>query len=361
MFLALRDLAQAKGRFTLIGSVVALVTTLVVLLTGLTAGLGHESVSAIDGLERRGVDRIVFSAPPSGQKVGFDSSRVTSEAVTEVRAQPGVRAATTLGIVPARAQVGARQVAVTVFVIAPGAVGSPIGVTDGSVVVGARLAEEGHLASGDRIRLSEKNVRISRLSDDASYQHLPVVWMTAADAAQAGLTGGGPQTTQANVILVRTTQALSGAALARLGLVAMSPSKAVGTIESYRAENGSLSLMRAMLLLVSALVVGAFFTVWTMQRTPDLAVLKAIGASTGTLVRDALGQALVVLLAGGTAGAALALVGGLLARSAVPIVVSAGTVVTPVLLLVVLGALGTLVSLRRITTIDPNTALGASR
>ena len=37
--------------------------------------------------------------------------------------------------------------------------------------------------------------------------------------------------------------------------------------------------MRGFLFVISALVVGAFFTVWTIQRSGDIAVLKALGAS----------------------------------------------------------------------------------
>jgi ABC-type sugar transport system ATPase subunit len=53
--------------------------------------------------------------------------------------------------------------------------------------------------------------------------------------------------------------------------------------------------MVAMLFGISALVVGAFFTVWSIQRRPDVAVLKALGASGRMLVVDALGQAAIVL------------------------------------------------------------------
>ena len=47
MFLALRDIRFARGRFLLMAGVVALITVLLVLLSGLTAGLGNQSVSAI--------------------------------------------------------------------------------------------------------------------------------------------------------------------------------------------------------------------------------------------------------------------------------------------------------------------------
>lgn len=40
MFLGLRDIRSAGGRFALIASVVGLITLLIVMLTGLTQGLG---------------------------------------------------------------------------------------------------------------------------------------------------------------------------------------------------------------------------------------------------------------------------------------------------------------------------------
>ncbi|GAA3039871.1 hypothetical protein GCM10020000_17860 [Streptomyces olivoverticillatus] len=57
---------------------------------------------------------------------------------------------------------------------------------------------------------------------------------------------------------------------------------------------------------------------WTVQRRPDIAVLKAVGASSGYLVRDALAQALAVLAAGTVLGGAAGALGGGLASSAVP-------------------------------------------
>ena len=46
-------------------------------------------------------------------------------------------------------------------------------------------------------------------------------------------------------------------------------------LSAFRSEIGSLLLMVAMLFGISGLVIGAFFTVWTMQRKGDIAMLKA--------------------------------------------------------------------------------------
>ena len=358
MFLGSRDLRHAKGRFALIGGVVALITLLVVMLTGLAAGLGREGVAAVSTMPDRGVSQIAFSQPAQGQKVGFDSSRVASSAVKDAADQPGVTEATSLAIAQSRVSVDGVRSAVTVFVVEDGSFAAPSGVRPGSVVVGSGLGKDANVAAGDSITFGDKSVRVQALSDDASYQHVPVVWMTQTDAKAGGVqTAGGT-----SLALLKTDGSFDAAAFEKQSdLVAMTPNDSLSTISAYQAENGSLTLMRVMLMLVSALVVGAFFTIWTIQRTPDLAVLKAMGARTSYLVRDALGQAAILLLIGGGLGTLIATVGGLLARDVVPFVVSPTTTLVPLVLLMVLGLLGALVSLRRIATVDPNSALGAAR
>src|SRR5690554_782713 len=50
MFLALRELRFARGRFTLMGIVIALISVLVVLLSGLSYGLVNDGVSGLKAM-----------------------------------------------------------------------------------------------------------------------------------------------------------------------------------------------------------------------------------------------------------------------------------------------------------------------
>ena len=72
----------------------------------------------------------------------------------------------------------------------------------------------------------------------------------------------------------------------------------------YTGETQTMTMIRWFLLVISALVVGAFFIVWTMQRSRQIAVLKALGASRAYVVRDAVGQLAVVLLVAAAVGGA---------------------------------------------------------
>ena len=47
MFLALRELTFARGRFALMGAVIALIAVLTVMLSGLASGLVNDGVSGL--------------------------------------------------------------------------------------------------------------------------------------------------------------------------------------------------------------------------------------------------------------------------------------------------------------------------
>lgn len=70
VFVAMRDLRAARGRFALISVVVLLVALLVSFLSGLTAGLRHQNVSAIEAMN---ADTVVFA--DTGAGASFDESR----------------------------------------------------------------------------------------------------------------------------------------------------------------------------------------------------------------------------------------------------------------------------------------------
>jgi putative ABC transport system permease protein len=357
MFVAWRDLRYARGRFALVVTVVGLITTLVVLLSGLTAGLGRDSTSAITGLA---ADQVALSTPTAAEKAGFGTSSVTRQQWQEWAAVPGVTRAEPVGISTTRAT-GDRAATVTVMAVPAGSRLAPgPGVADGSVVLSTGAAED---LCGDRtcesVELGSGRVAVAGVSGDASYSHLPVIWSSLA-TWQAMPGGAGPGHATAIALTTAGTTDLA-AADTRLGTVTMTPSAARAAVGSYTSENGSLQLMRALLFGISALVVGAFFTVWTMQRTGDVAVLRAMGASTGYVLRDALAQSALVLLIGVGLGAAVGAATSLAARSVVPFVLDLQTVAVPVAVTILLGLAGAALSVVRVTRVDPLIALGGSR
>lgn len=359
LFVAWRELRFAKGRFALMGTVVVLITLLVGLLSGLTAGLGRQNVSAITGLP---ADRIAFAAPGGDQGLSYADSTVTETQWRRWAATPGITAAEPLGITTTKATAGDRSAGVSVFGVRTGSPLAPDGaeLTEHSAVLSAAAAAGLGVRPGGSVVLSGRQLTVAAVSGDASFSHTPVIWTTLGVWRATAPPSGGPFATV--IALTTTSDAEVAATDQATGTRTVSKDDSLSAIGSYASENGSLQLMRGFLFAISALVIGAFFTVWTIQRSGDVAVLKALGATTAGLLEDALGQA-VVLLAGGTlVGTGLAAgLGTALAGSAVPFVLTPATVLVPAAVMVLLGALGAALAIRRITSVDPLTALGSTR
>ena len=122
----------------------------------------------------------------------------------------------------------------------------------------------------------------------------------------------------------------------------------------------SLNLMINLLYVISALVLGAFFMVWTIQRLRGVAISSALGASRRVLIADSLGQAVVVLAVGILGGLAVTGVVGIALAGTLPIDLTAGTMLQPAGILLLAGLAGSALSLRPVLKVSPHEAMAAA-
>ena len=356
MFVALRDLRFARGRFILIGSVVALITVLVGFLSGLTGGLATQNISAVLELP---ADRLVFSSPSAGEAgVSFSDSAISEQQATNWAATSGVTSAQPVGISQTRAEARGTRAAIAVFGVEAG-FDATAPSKNGQLGLSDPAAKALDVTVGDDITIAGTTYTVETIGGDGWYSHTPVVQMTLHDWQIYSAATGNPDA-YATVLAVTGTPDW-GAADTANSTASKTTLASLTALSAFRSEIGSLLLMVAMLFGISGLVIGAFFTVWTMQRKGDIAVLKALGASTPSLVRDALGQALIVLTLGVGIGLGLVAVLGALAGTALPFLLSPLTTVLPGAIMIALGLAGAAFALRSVTSADPLTALGSNR
>lgn len=356
MFVAWRDLKVAKGRFALIATVVALITVLVTFLAGLTGGLAAQNVSALTSLD---TDRVVFAAT-DGEQPTFADSLITQEEAQAWAVRDGVTDVEPLGIATTRLSTGGRQETVALFGGGPGtaSVQPP---KPGHLLLGTDTARSLDVSQGEPVEVADRTFIVETTTDDDLwYSHLPVVYADLDDWRDLATQPGTPAPF-ATVLGVSGTDVDYAAADAAANTTSTSVLSSLTALESFRSEIGSLLLMVAMLFGISALVVGAFFTVWSIQRQPDVAVLKALGATNRMLTFDALGQAAVVLALGVTTGISATSLLGLAAGNALPFVLNPFTTVLPGLIMTALGLAGAALATRSVTSADPLTALGSNR
>nr|WP_223160458.1 MULTISPECIES: ABC transporter permease [unclassified Leucobacter] len=373
VFVAWRDLRFARGRFFLIGTVVALITLLVGFLSGLTGGLASQNISAV--LQLPG-ERVVLQNPGDGAP-DYATSSISNEAGEAWIAADGIETVLPLGIAQARAEntsgsatAAEGTVGVALFGMAEasekdGTTGSVFDLTPaktGEVGLSQGAADELGAQVGDTLTIIGSEFTVAKIGPEAWYSHTPVVAMDHGDWAMSNAKLGGTGAPTALLVSGADGSAPDWDGIAAdTGTTVKTPIMSLAALSTFKSEIGSLGLMIAMLFGISALVVGAFFSVWTMQRAGDVAVLKALGASNSSLIKDALGQALVVLIAGIGIGI-LAVTGlGLLAGQALPFLLSPLTTVLPALIMAVLGLAGAAFALRTVTKADPLVALGSHR
>lgn len=377
MKLGLKDIRFAKGRFALMAGVVALIAMLLVMLTGLTSGLGNQSISAVRDLP---VDRVVFSTGDlaSGEaKPDFTSSQITAQQLAAYQDVYG-DGATPLGLTSARAQgvatdgsgtSGTANVAVFAAQQPEALSGAGSALPKGSVFLDEDTASSLGLLNGSALTadakatINGKEFAVAGLVDAQWYSHMPVAWMSIDDWASIAHTSSdvvGTVMLLADGSLASTSGEVPSTLTDDSLTTAVSPGAAVRGLPSYTSENGSLALMQAFLYGISGLVIAAFVAVWTVQRTRDIAVLKALGASSGYVVRDALSQSLVVTVLGAVVGGALG--GGIAvaASAVVPIHLTLLSAVLPIAGIVVIGLAASMAAVKQTTSIDPLLALGGN-
>lgn len=382
MFLAWRDMRFARGRFALITGVVLLMTLLIGLLSGLTGGLAQQNISAVRALDG---ERVVLAEET------FDESELTdsqveawsdSDLVENVRevgilrftidgpeADASSTDAANADETGTEAETSTSGISAAMF---SGTADSPE--RDGQMALSPQAAEDLGVGDDDHVSVLGIDLAVDVLDEDRWYAHTPVAYVTMNDW-QEMQTRLGRDDVAATALTLDVSESAADASDAsdasvddQIDALADESSTTVSSsfssllaIASFRSEIGSLLMMVGMLFGISALVVGAFFTVWTMQRTGDVAVLKALGASTPSLMRDALGQSFAVLVAGVGGGILLTAALGLAVSGVVPFVVAWYTTLLPAVLLIALGLVGAAFALRSVTQADPLTALGSAR
>lgn len=376
MFLALRELAFARTRFGLMGAVIALIAVLMVLLSGLSSGLVVDGVS---GLMRSPVDAVAFS---EGTKTdsAFTRSEVTATQAQTWAEQDDVADAELLGtsIVNATNDDGT-ALDLTLFGVVPDGFVVPEaadgrGLTaPGDAVLSSSARDEG-VEIGDVITLDRLGTTLTVVgftADQRTFGHVDIAFvpLTTWQEVHAGTTAG--EQTDPAAYDVASVVALRGvdgqtpdlaAGDAAAGTSARTLEAAFDSSPGYSAELMTMELIKAFLYAISALVVGAFFTLWTVQRTRELAVMRAMGASTRFLLTDGVLQAAILLVVSLTVGVSVGLVfGSLLEGTGMPFALETGPILTGAGLLLGLGLAGAAVATVRIASIDPVTALGENR
>lgn len=312
------------------------------LMAGTIAHLGNET-DRIVALFR--ADRFVVAEGGTGP---FTTTRLLPASVADVLArEPGVERAD--AFVNARENLKGKDV--NVLGVVPGGLGSP------KLHAGRLLQRSGEAVAdttlgyqvGDRFRLGQHAVTVVGTSRNTTfYFGQPTVFLPVADV-QANFLEGQPYATAIAVRgdirkLPPGTQVLDNAQV-RTDLN-----------RPQKSGNQTVAIFNTLLWLMAAGIVATMVYLTALERSRDIAVLKAMGSSNRTLFGGMAVQGLALALAACIVGAFVSLA----LSPVMPFAVEtpAFAYVQVLIIGIVVGLVAALVGLRRAVNIDPALAFG---
>src|SRR5699024_10087386 len=164
--------------------------------------------------------------------------------------------------------------------------GAPLGPAHGIVVSETVLGER--IGLGDTITVTPLGTEltvIGVLDGQHTFGHVDVAYVPLSTWQEitAGIRPGeqAPDRiyTQATAIALAGDQIEVAAGDPAAGTTTITREDSYDASPGFSAEMSTLSMIEAFLYAICALVVGAFFTVVTIQRRHEIAVLRAMGAS----------------------------------------------------------------------------------
>lgn len=359
--LPLRELRRRPSRFAVATVVLSFLATLLLFLGGLLDGLFLGSTGAIRAQQ---ADAIVFS---SAARDSFLRSRIDDSLREQVDDVEGVDAVGGLGFVLLGAEVPGSDeladVAVAGCELPPAGVSAPP--AEGTGIADSRLRDAG-AEIGDVLLVgpAESPIEIVGFVDDTAYLLQSTVWVslpTWRDVQNANRPDAAVGDDVVQALVVRGSAVPADIDAATDGATSsLAIDDAVYALPGVRQQESTFNQIIYSTLVVVLAVVGLFFSLLTIERLALYGVLKAIGASDRRLLAGIVVQAAFVTVVAYVAGVLLALLAVAGLPGGVPLQLTTGRFVSTFVGLLVASVLGSAISLRRVTRVDPASAIGTA-
>jgi putative ABC transport system permease protein len=378
-YISLKELWRSRGRFFLFSLVIALIAILVLF----TAGLGEGLASANkEYLEKLDAQLLAFQ-----KDIGYSTieSRIEYQKIKRIRRVEGVADAGPIAFSNVKLvfENGSEPIDVSFIGVEPGKPGAPWAVVGENlrstrakvVLIDQRVAEAANVGVGDVLTVQSTqgtedelyNLRVTGITDGQQYFFRPSIFVTLpvwdlyrpkADPAVYS-----PQPA-VNVIAIRAEnpnalESIPAGINAVVDDVETTDIKtAYESSPGYSAQQSTLNTIKGFTFLIGALVIGGFFQIQTLQKIPQIGMLKAIGTPNPVVATASILQIIFVTVIGVLLGGVVTLGLTMAMPSGVPILFTGTSILITVVSLLLIGPIGGMVSIRMALKVEPLSALG---
>jgi len=376
--LALKEIWRNRGRFLLFSLVVALITVLVLFVAALGEGLGSGNR---EYLEKLNAELIAYE---DTARLSIASSRIGCDKRREIRRIEGVREVGSIGFASVSIPMGEDEpFDISLIGVEPGKPGEPPVVkgqglarrSADETVIDRTVALMTKLQVGDWLTLRSVqgnedqfyDLEVIGISDSRKYGLRPSVFVpivTWDEIRPKAVKGPGEEDPACNVVAVQLEDPTQLEPMRQLLQARVSDIEAVDrktayeNTPGYSAQQSTLNTQNAFALLIGVLVIGGFFQIQTLQKVPQIGMLKAIGTPNTIVAMAVLIQIVAVTLLGVAIGSLVTLGLASAFPPTIPIVFEPQSGAMAVASIVLMGPIGGLVSIRYSLRVEPLTALG---
>lgn len=344
LLLTFRDLVYRRTRFIVVTVLGAVVFALLFVMTGLVNQFNLEPAEAV---EQFGADVWVL---PEGVSAPFTSVSVMPLAVFDT-----VEATTKSPLVVTRSSVanGGEPDEIVLVGFEAGGLGTP------QIVAGRVPDAEGEVAL-------ERQLDID-IGEDVTVAGAPftVVGLTEATTVLAGVPFAYLTLPEAQMLAFTSTEVISSVLVSGelgplpAGLASLSSDEVVTqTLQPLEGAISSIDLVRALLWIVAAIIVGAVVYLSALDRQRDFAVLKAVGSSNASLLGSLALQAVLIALGAVALAAIIQLV--LAPRFPLPVTVPTRAFWQLPVFAVVMALAAGAIGMRKVLRADPSQAFAGA-
>jgi len=379
--LALKEIWRNKGRFLLFSLVIALIAVLILFVAALSEGLGSGNR---EYLEKLNADLVVYQDIAD---LSIPNSRIDRSTLRLMRSLEGVRDVGPISFASVSIPLGVGEDPLDVSLVGlePGRPGEPAAVQGRNlerrqadeVLIDRTVALVTGAQAGDALVVGSirgqdeefYTLTIVGITDSRKYGLRPSIFVpdfTWEKVRPQGTDASSEAELTYNVAAVQLQDPTQiGPMSARIEasidrVRAVDTQTAYQNTPGYSEQQSTLEAQRSFALLIGLLVIGGFFQIQTLQKVPQIGMLKAVGTPNSLIAVASIIQIVAITFLGVIIGSAISFLLALGFPPNIPIIFTPASAAVAIVSILVIGPLGGLVSIRQSLRVEPLTALGLS-
>ena len=356
MFLAINEIKDAKLRYSLIVGLLTLVSYLMYFLSGLAFGLIDQNRSSIDHWK---ADTVLLSSE-ANKTIGLSNLKLSDKKSLSADNVEPFSQMVTVSKTEKSLNVDVKQ-KISIFGVNNGSFLIPPIIqgrtfeSKNEVIIEKSLSEKEGYSIGDTIKTANSDIelKIVGYTEKSRFNVAPVVYMNINDF-QVLKYNKSTDNLMINAFVVKGELKDYDSSIFQKVSIA----DFINELPGYSAQILTFGLMIGFLIVISAIIIGIFMYVLTIQKTPIFGIMKAQGISNRIIGISVLSQTFLLSLVGSILGLVGTWGTSLVLPSAVPFLGNGLYYSIIFVSLIIFSLVGTLFSVLAIRKIDPLKAIG---